>query len=255
MRQRLAIARTLVHRPELLLLDEPADGLDPLARRQLREILRQVAGEGVGIVISSHILRELDGFCDAVAVIQKGKLEVAGPVEEVINKLRGRPPRPRGPGHPRPAARARDPPPPRGPHRAGRPAAQGRGDRRPHHRRPRPHPRPHPRQRGQGRRLIKGAGARRRRGHLAVEGPLRPRGRVQQPRPRQGQLNPTRGRWPTNRTIRRPVPLLLPSIASSPSEAASGDLYDLATPSTVRRICHWIFNAARPGLLRGPDRG
>jgi ABC-2 type transport system ATP-binding protein len=86
MRQRLSIARTLVHRPELLLLDEPADGLDPLARRQLREILRQVAGEGVGIVISSHILRELDGFCDAVAVIQKGKLEVAGPVEEVISR-------------------------------------------------------------------------------------------------------------------------------------------------------------------------
>jgi ABC-2 type transport system ATP-binding protein len=86
MRQRLAIARTLVHRPELLLLDEPADGLDPLARRQLRDTLRQVAAEGVGIVISSHILRELDGFCDAVAVIQKGKLEVAGPVEEVISR-------------------------------------------------------------------------------------------------------------------------------------------------------------------------
>ena len=86
MRQRLAIARTLVHRPELLLLDEPADGLDPLARRQLREVLRQVAGEGVAIVISSHILRELDGFCDAVAVIQKGKLEVAGPVDEVIGR-------------------------------------------------------------------------------------------------------------------------------------------------------------------------
>ncbi len=86
MRQRLSIARTLVHRPELLLLDEPADGLDPLARRQLREILRQVAAGGVGIVISSHILRELDGFCDAVAVIQKGKLEVAGPVEEVISR-------------------------------------------------------------------------------------------------------------------------------------------------------------------------
>jgi ABC-2 type transport system ATP-binding protein len=57
MRQRLAIARTLVHRPELLLLDEPADGLDPLARRQLRDILRNVASSGVGIVISSHILR------------------------------------------------------------------------------------------------------------------------------------------------------------------------------------------------------
>ncbi len=84
MRQRLAIARTLVQSPELLLLDEPADGLDPLARRQLREVLRKVADEGVAIVISSHILRELDGFCDAVAVIQRGKLEVHGTVDDVI---------------------------------------------------------------------------------------------------------------------------------------------------------------------------
>ena len=84
MRQRLAIARTLIHDPELLLLDEPADGLDPLARRQLRNVLRKVADSGVGIVVSSHILRELDGFCDTVALIQKGKLEVHGSVEEVI---------------------------------------------------------------------------------------------------------------------------------------------------------------------------
>jgi len=86
MRQRLAIARTLVQEPELLLLDEPADGLDPLARRQLREILRRVADSGVTIVISSHILRELDGFCDAVAVIQRGRLEVHGGVDEVIDR-------------------------------------------------------------------------------------------------------------------------------------------------------------------------
>jgi ABC-2 type transport system ATP-binding protein len=85
MRQRLAIARTMIHDPELLLLDEPADGLDPLARRQLRDILRRVADNGVGIVVSSHILRELDRFVDTVALIQKGKLEVHGGVEEVIS--------------------------------------------------------------------------------------------------------------------------------------------------------------------------
>jgi ABC-2 type transport system ATP-binding protein len=87
MRQRLAIARTLVHAPELLLLDEPADGLDPLARRELRDILRAVAGEGVAIVVSSHILRELDGLCDTVAVIQRGKLQVHGGVDEVIERF------------------------------------------------------------------------------------------------------------------------------------------------------------------------
>ncbi len=86
MRQRLAIARTMIQGPELLLLDEPADGLDPLGRRSLREILRRIANEGVAIVVSSHILRELDGFCDSVALIQRGKLEVYGTVEQVIER-------------------------------------------------------------------------------------------------------------------------------------------------------------------------
>jgi ABC-2 type transport system ATP-binding protein len=84
MRQRLAIARAMIQEPELLLLDEPADGLDPSARRQLRDILRTIADGGVGIVVSSHILRELDGFVDAVALIQRGRLELHGPVHEVI---------------------------------------------------------------------------------------------------------------------------------------------------------------------------
>lgn len=84
MRQRVAIARTLVHGPELLLLDEPADGLDPRARRQLRDILRAVAADGVAIVVSSHILRELDDFVHTVAVLQRGHLEVHGPIDEVI---------------------------------------------------------------------------------------------------------------------------------------------------------------------------
>ncbi len=87
MRQRLAIARTLVQSPDLLLLDEPADGLDPLARRRLRDILRKVADEGVAVVVSSHILRELDDFCDTVALIQRGELQVFGPVSEVIERF------------------------------------------------------------------------------------------------------------------------------------------------------------------------
>jgi ABC-2 type transport system ATP-binding protein len=86
MRQRLAIARTLVHRPELLLLDEPADGLDPAARRHLRGVLRKIADEGVAVVVSSHILRELDGFCDTVALLQRGRIEVFGPVDDVIER-------------------------------------------------------------------------------------------------------------------------------------------------------------------------
>ncbi len=87
MRQRLAIARTLVHEPELLLLDEPADGLDPLGRRRLRDLLRETAARGVGIVVSSHILRELDGFAHTVAVMQKGRLQVCGSVEDVIARF------------------------------------------------------------------------------------------------------------------------------------------------------------------------
>jgi ABC-2 type transport system ATP-binding protein len=86
MRQRLAIARTLVHRPELLLLDEPADGLDPAARRHLRGVLRKIADDGVAVVVSSHILRELDGFCDTVALLQRGRIEVFGPVDDVIER-------------------------------------------------------------------------------------------------------------------------------------------------------------------------
>ena len=85
-RMRVALAAVLFSEPDLLLLDEPADGLDPRARRQLREILRTVADEGVALVISSHILRELDGFCDSVAIIEKGEIKVRGTVDDVIAK-------------------------------------------------------------------------------------------------------------------------------------------------------------------------
>ncbi len=84
MRQRLLIARTLLHRPRLLILDEPADGLDPRARSDLRAILLKVRERGVTILVSSHILRELDDLCDNLAILQRGRLVVAGDVKSII---------------------------------------------------------------------------------------------------------------------------------------------------------------------------
>ncbi|HGG56480.1 MAG TPA: ATP-binding cassette domain-containing protein, partial [Nannocystis exedens] len=86
MRQRLLIARCLLHKPRLLLLDEPADGLDPRSRSELRAALLRTRDSGVTILVSSHILRELDDLCDRMALIQKGRLVVSGPVDEIIEK-------------------------------------------------------------------------------------------------------------------------------------------------------------------------
>jgi ABC-2 type transport system ATP-binding protein len=85
MRQRVLIARCLLHRPGLLILDEPADGLDPRGRNDLRRTLDKVRATGVTIVISSHILRELDDLCDQVAIIQAGRLVVSGDVGQIID--------------------------------------------------------------------------------------------------------------------------------------------------------------------------
>ena len=85
MRQRVLIARCLLHKPGLLILDEPADGLDPRGRNDLRRTLDKVRETGVTIVISSHILRELDDLCDQVAIIQRGQLVVAGKIEQIID--------------------------------------------------------------------------------------------------------------------------------------------------------------------------
>ncbi|MCA9681528.1 MAG: ABC transporter ATP-binding protein [Myxococcales bacterium] len=85
MRQRVLIARCLLHQPGLLILDEPADGLDPRGRNDLRRILGKIRERGVTIVISSHILRELDDLCDEVAIIQRGRMVVAGPVSRIID--------------------------------------------------------------------------------------------------------------------------------------------------------------------------
>ena len=86
MRQRLLIARCLLHGPRLLILDEPADGLDPRGRSDLRAILAKTRARGVTILISSHILRELDDLCDQLAILQQGKLVVAGDVADIIEQ-------------------------------------------------------------------------------------------------------------------------------------------------------------------------
>lgn len=85
MRQRVLIARCLLHDPGLLILDEPADGLDPRGRNDLRKFLDLIRARGVTIVISSHILRELDDLCDTVGIIQHGRLAVAGEVGQIID--------------------------------------------------------------------------------------------------------------------------------------------------------------------------
>lgn len=86
MRQRLLIGRCLLHDPTLLILDEPADGLDPRGRSDLRGILTEVRNRGVTVVISSHILRELDDLCDRVAILQRGQVVVSGDVDDIIDR-------------------------------------------------------------------------------------------------------------------------------------------------------------------------
>lgn len=83
MRQRLCLAHTLVHDPQVLLLDEPASGLDPRARVEMRELLRELGAMGKTIVLSSHILSELAELCDSVGIIEKGKLIVSGSLNDI----------------------------------------------------------------------------------------------------------------------------------------------------------------------------
>jgi len=88
MQQRLCLAHALVHEPPLLLLDEPASGLDPRARVELRELLRELRSMGKTIVISSHILPELEELCTAVAIIDHGRLLASGRVDEIQGRFR-----------------------------------------------------------------------------------------------------------------------------------------------------------------------
>ncbi len=89
MKQRLSLARSLVHDPELLILDEPASGLDPRARVELRDLLRGLNAMGKTIIISSHILSELEEVCSDVAIMEAGRLLASGPPRRILAELGG----------------------------------------------------------------------------------------------------------------------------------------------------------------------
>lgn len=84
MLQRLGLAQALIHRPRLLVLDEPTDGVDPVGRRHIREILSTLTGAGVTIFINSHLLSEVQAFCDHVAILKKGELVLEGKMNELL---------------------------------------------------------------------------------------------------------------------------------------------------------------------------
>jgi ABC-2 type transport system ATP-binding protein len=88
MRQRLCLAHTLVHDPALLILDEPASGLDPRARVEMREILRELRSMGKTILVSSHILPELGEMCTGVAIIDHGRVLRSGSIHDIERSLR-----------------------------------------------------------------------------------------------------------------------------------------------------------------------
>src|SRR5688500_7567665 len=89
MKQRLCLAKTLVHDPQVLLLDEPASGLDPRARIEIKELLKELKSMGKTIIISSHILPELSDFCNKIGIIEQGELVVSGDVQAIMQQVSG----------------------------------------------------------------------------------------------------------------------------------------------------------------------
>jgi len=88
MKQRLSVARVLLHDPKVLFLDEPASGLDPRARIEMRELLKELSRMGKTIVISSHILHELAELCTTVGIIEQGDMKFKGPLDEIVKRTR-----------------------------------------------------------------------------------------------------------------------------------------------------------------------
>jgi ABC-2 type transport system ATP-binding protein len=84
MLQRLGLAQALMHKPRLLVLDEPTDGVDPVGRRDIREILNNLTESGVTIFINSHLLSEVESFCEYVAILNKGRLALEGKISSLV---------------------------------------------------------------------------------------------------------------------------------------------------------------------------
>ncbi len=89
MRQALNIAMGLVHRPRVVLLDEPTEGLDPAVRRAAWELFQEMAGEGRTLLLTTHVMSEAEGYCDEVALLRSGEIRVVGPPREVRERLVG----------------------------------------------------------------------------------------------------------------------------------------------------------------------
>jgi ABC-2 type transport system ATP-binding protein len=88
MKQRLCLAKTLVHDPPVLILDEPSSGLDPRARLEFKALMKELRRMGKTILISSHILSELADCCTSIGIIERGQLLMQGPIEEVYRRIR-----------------------------------------------------------------------------------------------------------------------------------------------------------------------
>lgn len=89
MKQRLCVARALLHNPKLLILDEPSSGLDPRARVEMKELLKNLHAMGKTIVISSHILSELSEMCTSIGIMNRGQLVMAGRIEDIMQQVTG----------------------------------------------------------------------------------------------------------------------------------------------------------------------
>lgn len=83
MQQRLGLAQAMLHNPDLIILDEPTDGVDPVGRKEIREVLKRMASEGHSVFLNSHLLQELELICESVAILVRGQVRATGPVQEL----------------------------------------------------------------------------------------------------------------------------------------------------------------------------